>query len=63
LAYEALPEDIYAKEESDNIEIMYKKQIHLNDPITCIYSNEENKNIVTIKSKDEKTLHAIVKLF
>ncbi len=62
IAYEALPEEIYEQEEKDNIEIMYKKQIKLNDPIVCLYSNENNKNTVTIKSKDEKTLHAIISL-
>ena len=49
--------------ENNNIEIMYKKQIKYGEPITCIYTMEENQNIVTIKSQDEKTLHAIVKLY
>ena len=62
-AYEALPLEIYKAEENNNIEIMYKKQIKYGEPITCIYTMEENQNIVTIKSQDEKTLHAIVKLY
>lgn len=62
-AYEALPEEIYEQDECNNIEIMYKKQVKFKDAITCIYSKEEGKNIVTIKSKDEKTLHAIIKLY
>lgn len=62
-AYEALPEDIYEKCEFDNIEIMYKKQIKLNDEIKCLYAKEEEKNIVTIKSIDDSKLHAIIKLY
>ena len=62
-AYEALPEEIYEQPECDNIEIMYKKQIKFNDEFECLYTREENQNIITIKSKDEKTLHAIIKLY
>ena len=62
-AYEALPLEIYKAEENNNIEIMYKKQIKYGEPITCIYTMEENQNIVTIKSQDDKTIHAIVKLY
>ena len=63
LAYEALPEDIYNLPEFDNIEIMYKKGIKLNDTIKCLYSYENDCHFVTIKSEDEKFLHAIVKLY
>lgn len=62
-AYEALPEDVYRGEECNNIEIMYKKQIKLGDEIICLYSKNENKNIVSVKSKDEKVLHAIINLY
>ena len=62
-AYEALPEEVYNKEEANNIEIMYKKQIKLDDKIMCIYAKENNADIVTIKSEDKKILHAIVKLY
>ena len=47
----------------NNIEIIYKTQIKLGDKIVCLYTKEENKHIVTIKSEDEKTLHAIVELY
>lgn len=63
IAYEILPEDIYYGEEKNNIEIMYKKQIKLNDDIMCKYTIEDGKEIVTIKSKDDKVLHAIVRLY
>ena len=62
IAYEILPEDIYYGEEKDNIEITYKKQIKLNDDIMCKYTIEDGKDIVTIKSKDNKVLHAIIEL-
>lgn len=63
LAYEALPEHIYREDECNNIEIMYKKQIQLTDNVKCCYASENNKNIVAIKSKDNKTLHAIISLY
>ena len=62
-AYEALPEEVYRAKECNNIEIMYKKQIKLGDEIICLYEKEEGKNIISIKSKDEKILHAIVNLY
>lgn len=62
-AYESLPEEVYKNETFDNIEIMYKKQIKYNDKIKCLYTKEDNKNIIVIKSEDEKALHAIINLY
>ena len=62
LAYETLPEDVYSNNSFDNIEIMYKSGAKLYDKLKCFYTNIENEHIVTVKSEDEKTLHAIVKL-
>lgn len=62
LAYEALPEEIYNKRPFDNIEIMYKKEIKLGETVVCKYSNVNNKNVVTIMSKDNKILHAIIEI-
>lgn len=62
LAYEALPEEIYISDECNSIEIMYKKGIVLGDTVKCLYSYTDNFHYVTIKSEDDKTLHAIVKL-
>lgn len=62
-AYEALPEEEYEKSECNNIEIMYKKQIKLNDEIKCLYTKEDGKNIITIKSLDNSFLHAIIRLY
>ena len=59
LAYNALPEE--ACKNYDSIEIYYKKQIKLGDTVLFFYSNEGDSHIITIKSQDEKTLHAILK--
>lgn len=62
-AYEALPEQI-ENQEFDNIEIMYKKEIKMQDsPVKCNYSNKEGKNIITIKSSDDRILHSIIYLY
>lgn len=63
LAYEALPDDVFFGEELDNLRIMYKKQIKLGEKVKCFYSKQDDGIYVTIKSEDEKTLHAIVKLW
>lgn len=62
LAYETLPNEIYSNIDFNNIEIMYKKEIKLGETIKCLYSNIDDEHYVTIKSKDEKILHAIIKL-
>lgn len=62
LAYEALPEKVYYSKEKNKVRIMYKHQILLGDKVKCYYNNQENKDIITIKSQDNSTLHAIVEL-
>ena len=42
---------------------MYKKATKLGETIKCFYSYSDNANFITIKSEDEKSLHAIVKLY
>lgn len=61
-AYDALPSEFWNKD-FDNIEIIYKKQIKLDDTIKCFYAyNESTKqHIVTIKSEDLSVVHAMVK--
>ena len=63
LAYEALPEEVYLSPECNNIEIMYKKGIKFGDTVKCLYSFMDNSHFVTMKSEDDKTLYAIVKLY
>ena len=60
LAYKALPEKAYTKE-FKKIDIMYKKEIKLDDTVKCFYSNENSVHTVVIKSEDEAILHAIIK--
>lgn len=62
LANEALPEDVYNEQELNNVRINYKKEIKLGETVKCKYSFENNTHIVVIKSKDEKVIHAIIKL-
>ena len=42
---------------------MYKKQIKLNGEIRCLYTRDGEQNIITIKSIDDNSLHAIIKLY
>ena len=62
IAYECLPEKIYTND-LNNVEIEYKKQIRLDDPIVINYSTEDEKNVIAIKSKDQKVLYAIIKIY
>ncbi len=65
LAYEALPEDIYEEKfENDfsNIDIMYKTAIRLGNTSKCLYSLNNDKHTIVIKSLDNKFLHCIIEL-
>lgn len=62
LAYEVLPENIYFGEELNNVRIMYKHQILFGENIRCYYSKEKEKNIIVMKSADNKVLHSIVQI-
>ena len=63
LAYEALPEEEYNKRPFNYIKIQYKNQIKFGEIVKCKYAKENGENIVTIKSEDEKVLHAIIKIY
>ena len=63
LAYEALPEEEYNKRPFNHVRIQYKNQIKLGEIAKCKYAKENEENIVVIKSEDDKTLHAIVKIY
>lgn len=62
IASEVLPEEVYQDEELMKIRIMCKKEIKLGETVKVFYNAENNEHIMTIKSFDEKNLHAIVKL-
>lgn len=62
LAYETLPENIYISE-LNNVEVLFKKQIKIEETVDCFYSNIDNANIITIKNKESNNINAIVKIF
>lgn len=62
LAYETLPEEVYKKRPFNNIRIMYKKEMKLGETVHCLYTKDGEKNIITIKDKDGKMLHAIIEI-
>ena len=62
LAYEALPKEVYDNNSFNYVEIMYKKECYLGDNLKCFYLYINDEHIITIKSQDEKVLHAIIKL-
>ena len=57
LASEMLPDNTYYS----RIDVMYKKQCFLNDTIVFKSHMENDECIVSVKSLDEKILHAIIK--
>lgn len=62
LAYEVLPEDVYLKKEKNNVRIMYKNQIVLENNVNCYYTKQDDKDIITLKNEDNTILHAIIEL-
>lgn len=62
IAKEALPEEVSLLKELNYFEVMYKKEIKLGENVKAIYSKENDFHYVTIKSEDESTLHAIIRL-
>ncbi len=60
LAYEALPEEVYAKRPFSDFRICYKKEIMLGDVVECKYTKNENEHIVVIENKNSKIINAII---
>ncbi len=61
-AYEAIPQEKLL--DFSNIEIMYKHEARIGDTISVFYSyTGNNEHIITIKDKERKNLHTILKLF
>ncbi len=61
LAYDALSQDTSV--DSNNLEIFYKKQIKLGETVSVFHGETEDAQIVSIRSQDGNTLHAILKFF
>ncbi len=60
MAYEILPDDVYKNKVFDNIRIVYKKEIVYGEKVECYYEEQDNKHIITAKSKDK--INAIIEL-
>lgn len=62
IANEILPIEIYEGAELNHIRMMYKKEIKLGDTVKVFYGRENGEHVITIKSENEKYLHAIIRL-
>ncbi len=60
IANEVLPMEVYRNAELNDIKMMYKKEIKLGDVVKAFYFVENGEHVVTIKSEDEKILHAVI---
>lgn len=56
------PNDLYAKRDFKNIEIMYKKECKLGNEVSVIYSKKDDIYTIAIKSKDLSALHCIIEM-
>ena len=62
-AIESLPEDVYQKEDFNNIEIMYKTAVKYKDKIKCFYAKEGDKQVIVIKSENLEHINSIIKMW
>lgn len=62
-ALETLDEEIYSNNIFTNLEVIYKKEIKLQEKINCYYSFENNKHVITVKNSDDSIVHAVIKLY
>jgi len=44
------------------VEVLYKKEIRDVEKIKCFYGVENDFQYVVVKSEDEKTVHAIIRI-
>lgn len=63
LANVVLPEEVYNKENLNNIRITYKKEIKLGETVKCKYSCVDGKHFVVVKSQNEKIIHALIEIY
>ncbi|MBE5822288.1 MAG: hypothetical protein E7311_06880 [Clostridiales bacterium] len=62
LAYETLPEEGYQERPYNNFRISYKKEIKLEDTITCNYGYQDNKHIIVLKNQDN-IVNSVIELW
>ena len=63
LAELVLPEEVYAKREALEFEILYKKAIKCDEEVKCLFTETEEFYNISIKSLDLSELKAIVRLY
>ena len=62
-AYEAIPEVDFLNTDFKNVEIMYKHEAKFGETLNLFYAKQDDSSFITIKNKDDNTLHCIVKLY
>lgn len=60
MAYEILPQDVYKNKVFDNVRITYKKEIVYGEAVECYYTQQDDKHIITAKTKDK--INAVIEL-
>lgn len=63
IAYELLPDEVYEAPELNNVEILFKKELKYGDTVKSFLYKEENSFTIVMKSQDEVSTHAIIKLY
>ncbi len=63
IAIEALPEDVFAQGEFNDLEISYKKEIKLGEEVRCEYSRAGDVHTIVIRNDRENELHAVIRMF
>lgn len=57
-----IPDEVRKNNSYSGFEVMYKKEVKHGDIIKCLYAENEDSYIITIKNVNLQDLHAIVKL-
>ena len=63
LAELVLPEEVYAKPEALEFEIMYKKAIKCNEEVKCLFTETEDFYNIVVKDLNLTELKAIIRLY
>lgn len=63
IAYEILTYDIQKCQQFENVRITYKKEIKPNSNVIIKHIKQQNKEIITIKDKENKNMHSIIELW
>jgi len=63
LAYEVLPDNVYQNIPYNNFRISYKKEIKIDDEITCKYAYQDNKHIIVLENEKANVINSIIELW